>query len=228
MLAFRDLGTSMTGAGYAALPLGVLEFYRAELLPNTNGLIHGRKGQAFVHAGGIDSIFSRNELSPVVKAAHEAGAKEIHCLAWEFEMDLRLICHELEAAEGVKIKLIPIPREIMEKSRTNPPPFLEMAVLEAEPVYSTKEGKRRLDIKLKKFIPSLAEVPSKELAVLKERAIKSGFDFIDFWAVDFNWQEGKPFEHHLKLRYNIKKGKRGKPKEDIKCKLLLSIRTDRL
>ncbi len=174
----------------------VLEFYRAELLPNSTGLLHGRKGQAFVHVDGIDSIFSRNELRLVVKAAHEAGAKEIHCLAWEFEMDLRLICHELEAAEGVKIKLIPIPREIMEKNRTNPPPFLEMAVLEAEPIYHTKEGKRRVDIKLTKFIPSLAEVPSKELAVLKERAIKSGFDFIDFWAVDFNWREGKPFEHH--------------------------------
>jgi DNA modification methylase len=174
----------------------VLEFYRAELMPNANGLIHGRKGQAFVHVDGIDSIFSRNELRQVVKAAREAGAKEIHCLAWEFEMDLRLICHELEAAEGVKIKLIPIPREIMEKNRTNPPPFLEMAVLEAEPVYSTKDGKRRVDIKLTRFIPSLAEVPSKELAVLKERAIKSGFDFIDFWAVNFNWQDGKPFEHH--------------------------------
>ncbi|MFH1976211.1 MAG: DNA methyltransferase [Pseudomonadota bacterium] len=174
----------------------VLEFYRAEMMLNTNGLIHGRKGQAFVYVDGIDSIFSRNELRQVVKAAREAGAKEIHCLAWEFEMDLRLICHELEAAEGVKIKLIPIPREIMEKNRTNPPPFLEMAVLEAEPVYSTKEGQRRVDIKLTKFIPSLAEVPSKELAVLKERAVKSGFDFIDFWAVDFNWQEGKPFEHH--------------------------------
>lgn len=174
----------------------VLEFYRAELMPNANGLIHGRKGQAFVYVDGIDSIFSRNELRQVVTAARETGAKEIHCLAWEFEMDLRLICHELEAAEGVKIKLIPIPREIMEKNRTNPPPFLEMAVLEAEPVYSNKEGKRRVDIKLTKFIPSLAEVPSKELAALKERAIKSGFDFMDFWAVDFNWKEGKPFEHH--------------------------------
>jgi len=22
------------------------------------------------------------------------------------------------------------------------------------------------------------------------------FDFIDFWAVDFDWRDGKPFEHH--------------------------------
>ena len=53
-----------------------------------------------------------------------------------------------------------------------------------------------MDIKLTKFLPSLAEVPSKELEALKERAVKSGFDFIDFWAVDFDWQPGKPFNHH--------------------------------
>ncbi len=174
----------------------VMEFYRAEPLPNVVSLLHGRKGQAFVHVDNIDSIFTREELRAVVKAAREAGAKEIHCLAWEFEMDLRLVCHELEAAEGVRIKLIPIPREIMEKNRKNPPPFLEVAVLEAEPVYHDRNGRRTVDIKLTKFLPSLAEVPSRELEVLKERAIKSGFDFIDFWAVDFDWHEGKPFEHH--------------------------------
>ena len=174
----------------------VMEFYRAEPLPNATGPLHGRKGQAFVHVDGIDSILTRDEVRAVVKAAREAGARELHCLAWEFEMDLRLICHELETAEGVKIKLIPIPREIMEKNRTSPPPFLEVAVLEAEPVYRKKGAKRTVDIKLTKFLPSLAEVPSKELKALKERAIKSGFDFIDFWAVDFDWREGKPFEHH--------------------------------
>ncbi|MBW2348969.1 MAG: site-specific DNA-methyltransferase [Deltaproteobacteria bacterium] len=174
----------------------VMEFYRAEPLPNATALLHGRKGPAFVHVDGIDSIFTRDEVRAVVRAAREAGAKEVHCLAWEFEMDLRLICLELEAAEGVKIKLIPIPREIMEKNRTNPPPFLEVAVLEAGPVYRKEGGKRTVDIKLTKFLPSLAEVPSKELETLKERAIKSGFDFIDFWAVDFDWHEGKPFEHH--------------------------------
>ena len=52
-----------------------------------------------------------------------------------------------------------------------------------------------MDIKLTKFLPSLAEVPSKELEAIRERAARSGFDFIDFWAVDFDWQPGKPFHH---------------------------------
>jgi len=175
----------------------VLEFYRAEVLQNSSSpLIHGRKGNALCHVDAIDGLFTRDELKAVAKAAKEAGAQELHCLAWEFEMDLRLVCHEIEHADKIKIKLIPIPREIMEKNRTSPPPFLEVAVLEAEAVYKKANGKKTVDIKLTKFIPSLAEVPSKELEALKERAIKSGFDFIDFWAVDFDYQDRQPFEHH--------------------------------
>ena len=102
----------------------------------------------------------------------------------------------LEAEQGIRIKLIPIPREIMEKNRKEPPPFLEMAVLEAKPVIQKKAGRTVADIKLMTFIPSLAEVPVKELQALKERAVQSGFDFIDFWAVDFDYRPGQPFKHH--------------------------------
>jgi DNA modification methylase len=173
----------------------VLGFYRADPLPNPTAWLHGRKGGAFVYVDSIDSLLTRDEVRAVARSAHEVGGREVHCLAWEFEMDLRMVCQEIEASEEVRIRLITIPREIMEKNRTAPPPFFEVAVLEAEPVIKKVSGKKKVDIKLSKFIPSLAEVPSKELAALKDRAVKDGFDFIDFWAVDFNWQEGKPFEH---------------------------------
>jgi len=175
----------------------VLEFFKAEVLQNApSPLIHGRKAGAFCHVDGIDSVFDRNEAREVAKAAAQAGAKECYVLAWEFEMDLRLTTAALEKELGVKLMLIQIPREIMEKNRKNPPPFLEMAVLEAEPVYKGKSAEKTVDIKITKFLPSLAEVPSKEIEALKERAIRSGTDFIDFWAVDFDWQPGKPFNHH--------------------------------
>ena len=175
----------------------VLDFFKAEMLKKTTSpLIHGRKGGSFCHVDGIDSIFTRTEATEVAKAVSRAGGKECYCLAWEFEMDIRLHTEALHKRLGVKLKLIQIPREIMEKNRTSPPPFLEMAVLEAEPVFRTEGKTRTVDIKLTKFMPSLAEVPSKELEALKERAVKSGFDFIDFWAVDFTWKPGKPFNHH--------------------------------
>jgi hypothetical protein len=175
----------------------VLEFFRAEVLQNTpSPLIHGRKGAAFCHVDGIDSIFNRGEVRAVAEAVAQAGGGECYCLAWEFEMDLHLTTAALEKEFGVRLKLVQIPREIMEKNRKNPPPFLEVAVLEAQPVYRGSGADRTVDIKLTKFLPSLAEVPSKELEAIKERAMKSGMDFIDFWAVDFDWQPGKPFNHH--------------------------------
>lgn len=175
----------------------VLEFYRAE--PIWNGpspLLHGRKAGAYVHVDKIDSIFTREEARAVAQAVQQAGGREVNCLAWEFEMDLRMTCDALEKELGLKIKLIPIPREIMEKNRKDPPPFLEVATLQASPVYHTEDGKRVVDIRLDKFLPSLSEVPAKELEALRERAVQSGFDFIDFWAVDFDYHLGQPFNHH--------------------------------
>jgi len=185
----------------------VLEFFKAEILNNTpSPLLHGRKSNAYCHVDSIASIFTREEVKEVAKAVVQAGGKEVFCLAWEFEMDLRQTCISLEAELGVKIKLVPIPREIMEKNRTSPPPFLEMAVLEVEPVYKRKGKKtRHVDIKINKFLPSLAEVPSKELELLKERSIKSGVDFIDFWAIDFDWKPKKPFQHHWQDYRTLKK-----------------------
>jgi adenine-specific DNA-methyltransferase len=180
----------------------VLEFFRAEVLSPTqtsSPLLHGRKGQAFCHVDGIDSVFSRDEAKEVAKAVQQAGGQECYCMAWEFEMDLRLATAALEKELGVSLKLVQIPREIMEKNRKGPPPFLEVAVLEAEAVLRKDDPKISLptvDVKLTKFLPSLAEVPSKELEAIKERAIRSGFDFIDFWAVDFDWRPDQPFNHH--------------------------------
>ena len=71
-------------------------------------------------------------VTSAVTAFAAAGGKECYCLAWEFEMDLRLHVAALFQECGVLLKLIQIPREIMEKNRKSPPPFLEMALLEAE------------------------------------------------------------------------------------------------
>ena len=112
----------------------VLEFFKAEVLTSApSPLLHGRKAGAFCHVDGIDSVFTRVEAKAVAEATAQAGGREIYCLAWEFEMELRQFTLALEAELAVKIKLIPIPHEVMEKNRKSPPPFLEMAVLEAEP-----------------------------------------------------------------------------------------------
>ena len=175
----------------------VLKFFRAEILNHApSPLIHGRKNGAFVHVDGIDSIFTSAEAAEVAKTAQAAGGREVHCLAWDFEMEIRQAAAGIEAESGVKMRLHRIPREIMERNRTEIPPFYEMALLEAEPIVRKENGRNSADIKLTNFLPSLVEVPAKEMEALEERAIESGFDFIDFWAVDFDWSPEQPFNHH--------------------------------
>ena len=92
-----------------------------------------------MHVDSIDSIFTRDEVRAVARA-RERGWARTRCTAWRGNS--RWTCGwsatSSRPSEGVKIKLIPIPREIMEKNRKEPPPFLEVAVLEAEPVIHSK------------------------------------------------------------------------------------------
>jgi very-short-patch-repair endonuclease len=188
----------------------VLQFYKATPLENPpNSLLHGKKGCAYVHVAQVDSIFTSEALHKVAKAAFSAGAEELHCLAWEFEMGLAAKKQNIEKTTGLHIKLKYIPREIMEANCTEVQ-FFEAGYLEAKPVVSNGA----VDVELVRFIPALAEVPEKELEELRKRAVKSPFDFIDFWAVDFEWREGKPFEHHWQ-DFRTRKDRSLKTRTDI-------------
>ena len=131
------------------------------------------------------------EMRAVAGAAQGAGGRELYCLAWEFEMELAHKKQAVEAEAGLTIRLKYIPREIMEPNRTECQ-FFEAGYLEAK---SVKRGKK-VDVKLVHFSPALVEAPEEEIQALRQRAIKSPFDFIDFWAVDFTYADGIPFEHH--------------------------------
>lgn len=171
----------------------VLKFYKAAPLANAaSPLLHGMKNGAYVHVDKIDTIFVFEEAQAVAQAAQAVGAREVHVLAWEFEMELKRKLEALTAETGVKIRPFQIPREIMEPNR-NEVQFFEAGALQAEIV---RHADGSLDVRLVQFIPALAEAPEKELEMLRERATKSPFDFIDFWAIDFDWNGIEPFEHH--------------------------------
>ncbi len=189
----------------------VMKFYKAtELVSPPSALLHGKKGGAVIHVDEIDGMFTGDELVSVVHAASMAGAKELHILAWEFEMELTLRKQAIEAEYGMQIKLVYIPREIMESNRTECQ-FFEAGYLKAK-ILKSRDGK--IDVELENFIPSLAEAPEAELTALRERSVKSPFDFIDFWAVDFDYHQDKPFEHHWQ-DYRIKKKRSLTTKTDL-------------
>ena len=68
--------------------------------------------------------------------------------------------------------------------------------LAVAPVARGKGAKRTVDMKLNAFTPSIptgTEFPAKVLAALKARAASNPFDFIDYWAIDFDSLPGTPF-----------------------------------
>jgi len=170
----------------------VLQFYKAASLEHPpNPLLHGKKHGAYIYVDQIDSIFSCEKLQATVAAVRAAGGQELHCLAWEFEMELAAKKQAMEAETGITINLKYIPREIMEPN-CNKVQFFEIGFLEA---LAVKKGKK-VEVELVRFTPSLPEALEAEMIALRERAMRSPFDFIDFWAVDFEYTDGKPFEHH--------------------------------
>ncbi len=195
---------------YKAAPFGLLEHGSSSPHP----LLHGKKGSAYVHVDQIDSIFSHEKLRAVAEAARSVGGREVHCLAWEFEMELSRKKEALEAETGVAIRLKYIPREIMEPNRTEVQ-FFEAGALEARVIWSAEATlQHKVDVELVNFTPALAEAPEAELAALCERAIRSPFDFIDFWAVDFDYSPDKPFEHHWQ-DFRTRKDRSLKTRTDI-------------
>lgn len=171
-------------AAYGAKPHGARGPFDA--------MLHGRKSRAWVHVGAVDGVVGAAESEAIARAARSAAVKEVDVLAWEFAVDIHASLAAVAAELGVRIRPIGIPREIMEKNRTGPLAWLEVAELAAEAVV---RGDARFDIRLTRFMPGIAEMPAEKLPALRARADASGFDFIDFWAVDFDWRAGEPFHH---------------------------------
>jgi DNA modification methylase len=75
-----------------------------------------------------------------------------------------------------------------------PQPLSHAAVLEAELLIhpSRQTGRTTVDVQLVKFLPDLSHAPEKDRPALQSHAAESGFDFIDFWAIDFDWEPETP------------------------------------
>jgi adenine-specific DNA-methyltransferase len=99
----------------------------------------------------------------------------------------------VEAAKkkGVKLALLQIPREVMEQQAAakGDVRFFELAFLEVEiqkpsPRPKVRGNEREVQVALKDFV-----IPNTELIPEEVRSkIKKWSDYIDFWAVDWDFQ----------------------------------------
>jgi len=160
----------------------ILQLYRAEPVTGFQTL-HGKKARAYVHVGSVDSPVTMREIRQTLKEAQAAGVREVHFLGWDFEMGLHDLVSQVGEDYGVKVRLVSIPREALEV--TNPAKeevrFFDLNYLDLEHEVSG----RKVTVRLKDFIIANPEYLPDEV----REKIKKFTDYIDYWAVDWDYRE---------------------------------------
>jgi len=132
------------------------------------------------------------EIARAAVAARKADGIELHLLAWEFPPDVARLLRSAPDPPVIPVRLVRLPRELLLPWGRKPPLFVEAGELAAEMVRHP-DGTR--DVRLTDFRPGLPVSPRPPTAALRERAERAGFDFLDYWAVDFNYDPAEPFRH---------------------------------
>lgn len=178
MINFGKKTPEQTLAEYIAF---VLKLYKAEALPGSP-YIHGKKGNKLVHIGGVDAPVTFGDIQHALEDTLRMRQKELVVLGWEWEMGLHDVVEQEAEKAGIKLHLLSIPREAMDKRAVDAGDiqFFELAYLETE-VKTTKAG---YQIKLTDFvIPNLDLIPAEV-----KKLIKKWSDYIDYWSVDWDYK----------------------------------------
>lgn len=160
----------------------ILKLYGAEPLAGRQHL-HGKKGKAVVHIGAVDAPVTIDEINACIEECLAVKQSELHVLGWEWEMGLANLMVQEAKRRGVKLLLLNIPREVMEQEAVEKGDirFFEVAHLEVE---IKQEKGRKATVLLKDFAFPYADLIPEDV----RSKIKKWSDYLDYWAVDWNFQ----------------------------------------
>jgi adenine-specific DNA-methyltransferase len=166
---------------YFAYLTFVLKLYGAVVFKSGSSL-HGERSGAFVHVGSVSSPITIDEIRSAINECVAVGGKRLDVLGWEWEMGLIEIVLPESRSKGIELHALQIPNEIMNEVSIDKDQvtFFELSYLEVK-IEKTRNG----------FLCNLMDfvIPNPELIPdeVRER-IKNWSDFIDYWAVDWNFQ----------------------------------------
>ena len=198
----------------------ILRAYKAQPLPEAAGsFFHGSHNGRLVVIGPINLPVGRLFVEEVIVECRKRSASRVDLLAFEFEMGL--FPAVLEEARGKGIELAPkqIPPEVFDKRAVERGQvvFHDIAFIEATPRYDRKD-RHALQIELTDFsvyytqgamdavVASLREgksqvvcdggqlykvSKSKAGVVSRDRLTTTWTDWVDYWAVDFDYGSRK-------------------------------------
>lgn len=193
----------------------ILSAYKAERIFQTPPF-HGRKAGTLVLVGPIDAPVTQSQVHESVEAARKLRISKLDILGFEFEMGLVPHVQDEARLKGVNLALRYIPKDVFDRRAVEKGQivFYDVAYVEVQ----TKAEGRKVSVKLKDFgvyyrqddIDSLlvdmknggSKVTVENGMVVKISKDKSGIvtrdvltkvwsDWIDYWAVDFDFENRK-------------------------------------
>lgn len=203
----------------------ILKAYRSEPLADAS-FFHGKNGNRLVVIGPVNLPVGRLFVEEVITECRKCGASRVDVLAFEFEMGLFPAVLEEAKQKGIDVSPKTIPPEVFDKRAVERGQvrFHDVAYVEAAPRYDAAD-KLTLSIELVDFSvfysQGLVDSITAELKdgksevvcdaghlvkiskdkhgiVSREVLTKKWTDWVDYWAVDFNYENRKEIIHVAK------------------------------
>ena len=191
----------------------ILRAYAAQAVEQSPPF-HGRKADAFVLVGPVDAPVTASVVEEAIAAARAANVRAVDVLGFEFEMGLSPRLPDVAKAKGVALSLRYIPKDVFDRRAVDKGQvtFHDLAYVEARPKVTSKRD-RTVTVELTDFgvyyrQEDIAELTKGDKAVSKvvvdagqvvkltkpkggavtrEVLTKTWTDWIDYWAVDFDY-----------------------------------------
>jgi site-specific DNA-methyltransferase (adenine-specific)/adenine-specific DNA-methyltransferase len=196
----------------------ILKAYRAEPLADT-GFFHGKNGGRLVVVGPINLPVGRLFVEEVITECRKRGASRVDVLAFEFEMGLFPAVLDEAKQKGIDLAPKMIPPEVFDKRAVEKGQvrFHDVAYIEVTPRFDQKNA-LTVAVELTDFsvyysqglVDAIAadlkegksEVVCEQGQLLKVSKDKQGIvtrdvltklwtDWVDYWAVDFDYESRK-------------------------------------
>ncbi len=192
----------------------ILEAYKAKRIDGHSAL-HGQKSGRFVHVGPLDVPVTQSRLVDIFEECRKNLYTQVDVLGFEFEMGLTPQFIQELKEKGVSVTLKYIPKDVFDKRAVEKGQvkFFDVAYLNTKEKIKDKS----ITIELTDFVTHYTQDDIEELQqsmragskvviedgqIIKVEKDKNGIitktiltkdwhDWIDYWAIDFNYEDKK-------------------------------------
>ncbi len=168
----------------------ILDLYRAERISG-HAWLHGAKSGRFVHVGAVDAPVTLADMEAIARAAARAASTarngQSHGAAgagrgWEFAFERNETAKQTAAEARVDVSFKAIPRDALEKRAVKDIQAKDFFELRAFSIKSSVK-KRVASVELVDFT-----MPSEDLPEDVHKAVKHWWQWIDYWAIDWDFR----------------------------------------